>query len=105
MPNKARAAKTRKIFSESEVFLRDSSATRSHVLSLRAFRAIIKVKLDVLTFFESFVSVALNRGVVDENICAVSINETKSLGVIKPFHFADGHVYASLPVSAHEFPL
>lgn len=54
---------------------------------LKAFRAIFGFKADFVTFGKGFISVALDRGVVDEDIAAVgTCDEAKPFAVIKPFY-------------------
>ena len=56
-----------------------------NAISLRAFLALNDVELDLIAFFERFVSVQLNRRVMDEYIWPVfASDESVALGVVKP---------------------
>jgi len=56
---------------------------------LRAFLAFDNVELDFIAFFERFVSVQLNRRVVDEYIrSVVTSDESVALGVVEPLDLA-----------------
>jgi hypothetical protein len=67
-------------------------------IRLRAFLALNYVELDLVAFFERFVSVQLNRGIVDENIRPIfASDESVALGVVKPFHLTFVLSHSFLP--------
>ena len=54
---------------------------------LRAFLTIYDVELDFVALFERFISVQLNRRVVDEYVRSViTPDESVALGVVKPLN-------------------
>ena len=58
-------------------------------IRLRTFLALDDVKLDVIALFQCFVTVQLNRRVVNEDIRAIfTADESVALGVVEPLHFA-----------------
>ena len=57
----------------------------NHGICLWAFLALDNVELDFIAFLERFVSVQLNRRIMDENIWPVfASDESVALGVVKP---------------------
>ena len=57
----------------------------NHGICLRALLALDNVELDFIAFFERFVSVQLNRRVMNEHIWPVfASDESIALGVVKP---------------------
>jgi len=54
-------------------------------ICLRSFLSLNDVELDVIAFFQGFISVQLNRRVMDENIWPVfTSDESVALGVVEP---------------------
>jgi hypothetical protein len=66
------------------------------VLSFGSLVALDEIEVDRLTFFERLVSFALDGGVVDEHVLArrFVVDETETLSVVEPLHFAGGHTDA-----------
>ena len=57
----------------------------NHSICLGAFLALDDVELDLIAFFERFVSVQLNRRVMDKYVRPVfASDESVALGVVKP---------------------
>jgi len=57
----------------------------NHGICLRTLLALDNVELDFIAFFERFVSVQLNRRVMNEHIWPVfASDESIALGVVKP---------------------
>ncbi len=68
-----------------------------NVLSCWAFGTINYIKLDACTLIKGLEAVALNCGVMNENIfSAILLNKTKTLRIIKPFYCTFCHFYYSL---------
>jgi hypothetical protein len=62
------------------------------VLRLRALWTLGHVEFDLFTLRERFETFALDAGVMDENVrAALLLNETETLLVIEPLHFALCH--------------
>ena len=60
----------------------------NHAICLRALLALDNVEFDLIAFFERFVSVQLDRRVVDEYVWPVfASDESVTLGVVKPLDF------------------
>jgi hypothetical protein len=58
-------------------------------IRLGTLLALNDIELDLVAFFERFISVQLNRGVVDEHIRPiVATDESVALGVVEPLDFA-----------------
>jgi hypothetical protein len=59
-----------------------------NLICLRPFLTLNDVKLNVIAFLQAFVSIDLDRAVVDEDVGAViSSDKSISLRVVKPLHF------------------
>ena len=57
----------------------------NHGICLGTFLALDDVKLDLIAFFERFISVQLDRRIMDEYIRpVVASDESVALGVVKP---------------------
>ena len=57
-----------------------------------AFRALFRIKADLVTFGKAFKAFALDSRVVDKSFRPVIIcNKTKSLAGVKPFYSSLGH--------------
>src|ERR1700712_5343953 len=64
----------------------------ANVLSLPALRSLDDVELNRLTLLQRTEAVALNRGVMDENVLSGgAAQKSKTLGVVKPFHCSCFH--------------
>jgi hypothetical protein len=64
-------------------------AVADNRIRLRALLAFDYVELDLIAFFERFVSIQLNRRVVDEYIRPViASDESVALGVVKPLNLS-----------------
>ena len=60
-----------------------------NLICLRPFLTLNDVKLNVIAFLQAFVSIDLDRAVVDEDVGAViSSDKSISLRVVKPLDFA-----------------
>jgi hypothetical protein len=60
-----------------------------YVLSLKAFRAVNDLKLDIHAFFQRTISRRLDRGVVDENVLAgFTLDETVAFSCVEPLYTA-----------------
>ena len=58
------------------------------VLRLQTFRPLLDFELDLLSFIQRLVTVALNRGKMDEYILArLALNEPKAFRCVKPLHY------------------
>jgi len=65
-----------------------SISEANHSIRLRSLLALYDIELDFVAFLQRFVSVQLNRGVVNEYIWPVfASDESVALGVVKPLHF------------------
>ena len=64
------------------------SLSNLNVLSLEALGSLLDLELDGLPFLKTAESAALDLGVMDENVSGAvrTADETKALGVVKPFH-------------------
>jgi len=59
----------------------------NYVLRLQTFRPLLDFELDLLSFIQRLVTVALNGGKMDEYILArLALNESKTLRGVKPLH-------------------
>ena len=57
------------------------------VLRLQTFRPLLDFELDLLSFIQRLVTVALNGGKMDEYILArLALNEPKTFRSVKPLH-------------------
>ena len=64
------------------------------VLGFQTFGAFDNLKLDGFPFIQSFETLSLNGGVMNEHILAGFLgNETKSLFVVEPLDFTTGHIF------------
>src|ERR1700712_1915902 len=64
----------------------------ANVLSLPALRSLDDVELNRLTLLQRAETVALNRGVMDENVLTGgAAQKSKTLGVVKPFYCSCFH--------------
>ncbi len=62
-------------------------AEADHLVSLRSLIALDDVVFDFIAFFQRFVSIMLDGGVVDKDIrAAIATEEAKALGVVEPFN-------------------
>src|SRR5262245_26331541 len=72
--------------------LTKSGTSALDVLGLGAFFAIDDIKVNQFSLKQSFVTLALNGGVMHKNITPrVLGNETKPSLVVEPFYFSAGH--------------
>ena len=64
-----------------------------YVESARALGAGDDLELDLVTFSQGAEAIALDRGLVDEDVLAavVWLNEAKAFLGVEPFHCAGGH--------------
>jgi len=61
----------------------------SYLIGLWPFLPLDNVELYIVTFFQAFVAIKLNRTVVDKYIRPIiATNETIALCVVEPLHFA-----------------
>ena len=61
----------------------------SYGIGLRTLLALNDVEFDLVPFFQAFVSIELDRAVMDKHVGAViPANESISLRVVEPLHFA-----------------
>jgi hypothetical protein len=60
----------------------------SNVARFLAFFTLANNKLDTVSFFETAISAACDRRVMDKNVLfhAIDFNEAKALGAVKPLH-------------------
>ena len=57
----------------------------NHCIGLRSFLSLNNVEFDIIAFFQGFISVQLNRRVMDENIWPVfTSDESVALGIVEP---------------------
>jgi hypothetical protein len=60
-----------------------------HLVRLRPFLALHDVKLHIVAFFETLISIHLDRAVVNEHIGSViTANKPVPFSVVEPLHFA-----------------
>jgi hypothetical protein len=59
----------------------------TNVRGLEALGPLRNLELDLVTLVQATETVALNRSVVDENVCTLlTRDESKTLGVVEPLH-------------------
>ena len=64
-------------------------ACAGDLIGLRSFLALDDIELDIIPFFQAFVTVKLNRAVVNEYIRAIiTPNEAIAFCIVEPLHFA-----------------
>ncbi len=68
-----------------------------HGVGLRPFLTLNDIEFDIVSFFQAFVSIQLDRAVVNEDVRSViAADETVTLRIVEPLHFA--FVLCHLPV-------
>ena len=64
------------------------SALWNDVLRLQTFRPLLNFELDLLSFIQRLVTIALNGRKMDEYILArLALNKSKTLRGVKPLHY------------------
>ncbi len=59
------------------------------LIGLWPFLALNDIELDIVSFFQAFVAVKLNRAVMNKNIWSIiAANEAIAFCVVEPLHFA-----------------
>ena len=64
------------------------SALWNDVLRLQSFWPLLDFELDLLSFIQRFVTIALNGGKMDEYVLArLALNKAKTFRSVKPLHY------------------